>query len=88
MNKIRTVEKLEFFKKSHKLTLNIYKITESFPQMEKFGLASRMRMASSFICANLLEVSHRLNIKEFRQFVGIAKGSVGELKYHFCLQKT
>lgn len=87
MNKIRPVEELEVFKKSHKLTLNIYKITESFPQMEKFGLASQMRMASSSICANLLEGSHRLNIKEFRQFVGIAKGSVDELKYHLLLAK-
>lgn len=87
MNKIRTVEELEVFKKSHNLTLNIYKITESFPQTEKFGLVSQMRRASSSICANLLEGSHRLNRKEFRQFAGIAKGSAGELKYHLLLSK-
>jgi len=87
MNKIRTVEELEVFKKSHKLTLNIYKITENFPQTEKFGLVSQMRRASSSICANLLEGSHRLNRKEFRQFAGIAKGSAGELKYHMLLSK-
>ncbi len=46
-----------------------------------------MRRASSSICANLLEGSHRLNRKEFRQFVGIAKGSAGELKYHMLLAK-
>jgi four helix bundle protein len=87
MNKIRTVEELEVFKKSHNLTLNIYKITESFPQTEKFGLVSQMRRESSSICANLLEGSHRLNRKEFRQFAGIAKGSAGELKYHLLLSK-
>ncbi len=87
MNKIRSVEELEVFKKSHKLTLNIYKITEGFPQTEKFGLVSQMRKASSSICANLLEGSHRLNRKEFRQFAGIAKGSAGELKYHMLLAK-
>ncbi|MDP3048188.1 MAG: four helix bundle protein [Thermodesulfovibrionales bacterium] len=87
MNKINKVEELEVFKKSHKLTLNIYKVTEGFPQTEKFGLVSQMRRASSSICANLIEGSHRLNKKEFRQFAGIAKGSAGELKYYMLLAK-
>lgn len=87
MSKVRSVEELEVFKKSHTLTLNIYRITNGFPQTEKFGLVSQMRRASSSICANLLEGSHRLNRKEFRQFVGIAKGSAGELKYHMLLAK-
>jgi four helix bundle protein len=34
-----------------------------------------------------MEESHRLGKKEFRQFVGIAKGSVGELKYQLLLAK-
>lgn len=87
MSKINRVEELEVFKRSHKLTLNIYKVTEGFPQTEKFGLVSQMRRASSSICANLLEGSHRLNRKEFRQFAGIAKGSAGELKYYMLLAK-
>lgn len=87
VNKINKVEELEVFKKSHKLTLNIYKVTEGFPQTEKFGLVSQMRRASSSICANLIEGSHRLNKKEFRQFAGIAKGSAGELKYYMLLAK-
>ncbi len=87
VSKVRSVEELEVFKKSHRLTLNIYRITNGFPQTEKFGLVSQMRRASSSICANLLEGSHRLNRKEFRQFVGIAKGSAGELKYHMLLAK-
>lgn len=87
MGKIASVEELEVFKRSHKLTLHIYKVTEGFPQTEKFGLVSQMRRASSSICANLLEGSHRLNKKEFRQFAGIAKGSAGELKYYMLLAK-
>ncbi len=87
MGKITSVEELEVFKRSHNLTLNIYKNTEGFPQTEKFGLVSQMRRASSSICANLLEGSHRLNRKEFRQFAGIAKGSAGELKYHLLLAR-
>lgn len=46
-----------------------------------------MRRASSSICTNLLEGSHRLGRKEFCQFVGISKGSAGELKYQILLSK-
>lgn len=87
MSRIKSVEDLEVFKKSHELTLAIYRLTESFPQTERFGLVTQMRRAAASICTNLLEGSHRLNRKEFRQFTGIAKGSVGELKYHILLAK-
>lgn len=87
MEKIKCVDDLEVFKRAHILTLKIYKISNDFPAEEKFGLISQMRRASASISANLIEGSHRLNRKEFRQFVGIAKGSAGELKYHLLLAK-
>lgn len=43
--------------------------------------------AASSVPMNLAEGSHRLNTKEYRQFVGIAKGSVGEIKYQLLLAK-
>ena len=64
-----------------------YKISKKFPAEERFGLTSQIRRAGASICTNLMEGSHRLGRKEFRQFVGIAKGSTGELKYHLLLAK-
>jgi four helix bundle protein len=87
MNKVKSVEELEVFKKGHNLTLDVYKITKKFPAEEKFGLIPQMRRAAASMCTNLMEGSHRLGKKEFRQFVGIAKGSAGELKYHLLLAK-
>ena len=87
MTKIQSVEQLEVFKRSHQLTLTVYRISEIFPQGEKFGLTSQIRRAASSIRSNLMEGSHRLSRREFRQFVGIAKGSVGELKYHLLLAR-
>jgi len=84
---VSSVEDLIVFKKSHKLTLNLYNLTKEFPSDDKFGLISQIRRASSSICANLMEGSHRNNRKEYRQFIGIARGSVGELKYHIMLAK-
>jgi four helix bundle protein len=34
-----------------------------------------------------MEGSHRLSSKEYRQFVGMARGSAGEMKYQLLLVK-
>jgi four helix bundle protein len=87
MNRVKSVEELEVFKNGHNLTLNIYKISKKFPAEEKFSLVQQIRRSAASVCTNLMEGSHRLGRKEFRQFVGIAKGSAGELKYHLLLAK-
>ena len=84
---MKSVEELDVFKLSHGMTLAIYKITKTFPEEEKFGLVSQMRRAAYSVPMNLAEGANRLNTKEYRQFVGIAKGSAGELKYQILLAK-
>lgn len=82
---MKSVEELDVFKLAHEITLEIYRLTNNFPDIEKYGLVSQIRRAVASIPMNLMEGSHRLNKKEYRQFVGIAKGSVGELKYQLML---
>jgi four helix bundle protein len=84
---MRKVEDLDVFKLSHSLVLEIFEITKSFPEEEKFGLISQMRRAAYSIPINLMEGAHRLGSKEYRQFVGIARGSAGEIKYQLLLVK-
>jgi len=50
-------------------------------------LVPQMRRAAVSIPCNLIEGSHRLNRAEYRHFVGIAKGSAGEVKYQLLLAK-
>ena len=45
-----------------------------------------MRRSAYSIPMNLIEGSNRLNTKEYRRFVGIAKGS-GEISYPILLAK-
>jgi four helix bundle protein len=84
---MKKVEELDVFKLSHSLTLEVFEITKTFPEEEKFGLISQMRRAAYSIPMNLMEGAHRLGSKEYRQFVGIAKGSAGEMKYQLLLVK-
>ena len=87
MVKIQSVEELDVFKRAHRVALKTYKISKTFPADEKFGLVSQMRRAAASRAANLIEGGYRLNRAEYRQFVGIARGSSGELKYHILLAK-
>ena len=84
---IKKVEDLDVVKLSHSLVLDIYKLTEKFPQEERFGLIPQMRRSAYSIPMNLIEGSNRLTTKEYRRFVGIAKGSAGEISYQILLAK-
>ncbi len=81
----RSVEDLEVFQLAHALVLRIYELTRSFPGDERFGLTAQIRRAAASVPANLAEGAGRLNRAEYRQFVGIAKGSAAEASYHVLL---
>jgi four helix bundle protein len=87
VEKVQGVEDLDVFKKAHSLTLEIYRLSERFPTEERFGLISQIRRAAASIATNLMEGGYRLGRAEYRHFVGVARGSAGELKYHLLLSK-
>jgi len=84
---MKSVEDLDVFKLSHEMALAIYVLTKNFPEEEKFGLTSQMRRAAYSVPMNLVEGANRLNSREYRQFVGIAKGSAGEVTYQLLLAR-
>jgi len=62
------------------LTVGIYRLTQGFPTSELYGLTSQMRRASVSVASNIAEGRGRLNAAEFRQFLGVAQGSLFELR--------
>lgn len=78
---------LKVWVKSHKLTLDVYKLTQCFPKEEQFGLISQLRRASSSFPTNIAEGSCRKSEKEFTQFLSIALGSANEVDYLIELSK-
>src|SRR5215510_12292336 len=84
---MKSVEHLDVFKLAHELALKVYKITITFPKEESFNLVVQMRRAASSVGMNLAEGSMRLNSREYRQFVGIARGSAAEVSYQLLLAK-
>lgn len=86
-NRLESVEQLDVFRMAHRLVLQVYKVTSIFSKEEMYGLTSQMRRASSSVPMNLCEGANRITKAEYRHFVGIARGSVGEMRYQLMLAK-
>ena len=80
-------KELEVWKESHELVLDIYKITSSFPNEEKYGIISQLRRSSSSIPANIVEGQSRNSTKEYLQFLYNSRGSLEETRYFILLSK-
>ena len=77
--------KLKVWERSHRLTLDVYRVTASFPREELYGLTSQLRRAASSIPANIAEGCGRDGDAELARFLEIARGSASELDYHLLL---
>jgi four helix bundle protein len=82
---VSNYESLEVWKRAHQLTLDVYRITQSFPSSELYGLTSQLRRAAASIPANLAEGSGRGSDRELTRYCRIAAGSSSELEYHLLL---
>lgn len=71
--------KLEVWQISKELSLLVYRITESFPESEKFGLTNQIRRSAVSIPSNIAEGSGRSSKTDFNRFILIALGSSYEL---------
>lgn len=85
--KFNTAEDIPAWQLSHKLTLDVYKLTENFPKTEVYGLTSQIRRSASSVPANITEGFYRNSTKELIQFLYNARGSYGETLYHLRLAK-
>lgn len=69
---MRPHEKLEVWKRAVEFVVRVYKLTETFPREERFGLTSQIRRAAVSIPANIAEGAARQSKKEFCYFVQCA----------------
>jgi len=84
---MRKIRDYDVFDLSHRMTLEIYKLTKNFPKEERYGLVSQLRRAAYSIPMNLVEGGARKGEKEFARFTSIAMGSCEEVRYQLLLSK-
>src|SRR5580704_14187958 len=79
---------LVVWQRSIQLATMIYRITGGFPKEEMYGLASQIRRSAVSVPSNIAEGQGRLSTGEFRQFLGIARGSNFELQTQLEIART
>ena len=72
-------KKLEVWKQSMDLAVNVYGATALFPKEEFYGLLNQTRRAVVSIPSNIAEGAARQTKREFINFLHIAQGSLSEL---------
>lgn len=86
-DKIQSWHDLLVWQKAHAATLEVYRVTKSFPADEKYRLTDQLCRAATSVPTNIAEGKGRGSLAEFRQFLIIARGSTEETRYLLLLAK-
>ena len=79
--------RLKVWEKAHHLTLEIYRLTASFPKHELYGLASQMQRSSSSVPTNIVEGCGLSTNRELLKHLHYSMGSAKELEYQLLLSR-
>lgn len=77
---MRNFKELKIWQKGFQIAVNSFRITESFPSQEKFGLALQINKAWVSVPSNIAEGSSRSSDKDYNRFIEISLGSSFELE--------
>ncbi|MBT0606946.1 four helix bundle protein [Aequorivita echinoideorum] len=80
MGSVKSYKELIVWQKAIKLVKEIYLLTNSFPEDEKYGLVSQMRRSVVSVPSNIAEGWGRMSKKSYILFLRTARGSLFELE--------
>ena len=72
-------KKLDVWKLSMQLVLDVYQTSKTFPREERYGLIDQIRRAVVSVPSNIAEGAARQTRKEFVNYLHMAQGSLSEL---------
>ncbi len=78
---------LKVWQRGHALVLEVYRLTASFPDGERFGLISQLRRAAVSVPTNIAEGAKRQRSQDYARFLNIAEGSLSEVEYLLLLSR-
>ena len=78
---------LVVWQRAVQMSVAIYRLTANFPKQEVFGLTSQLRRAGVSVASNIAEGYGRMSTGEYKQFLGIARGSILEVQTQLVISR-
>lgn len=78
--KVKTFEDLQVWQDARKFVKSIYELTSLEKFKKDYGLKDQIQRAAVSIMNNISEGFERNNNREYKNFLGYAKGSAGEVR--------
>jgi four helix bundle protein len=72
---MKDFKKLRIWQKGLQISIGAYKLIETFPKEERFGLSSQITSAAVSIPSNIAEGSSRSSERDYSRFIEISLGS-------------
>jgi four helix bundle protein len=85
---VQSFRDLLVWQRAIQLSVSTYRLTQGFPREEIYGMTSQMRRSAVSVPSNIAEGHGRLSTGEYRQFLGIARGSNFELQTQFEIARA
>lgn len=76
---------LQVWHRAVELSVAVYRLTDTLPKSEMYGLAAQLQRASVSVASNIAEGRGRLTQGEFRHFLGMAQGSNYEVQTQLAI---
>jgi four helix bundle protein len=87
-NRIKSYKDLVVWQKAIELVADVYSISKTFPNEEKFGLVNQLNRAVVSIPSNIAEGWGRESSKNYLQFLRISRGSLMEVETLIIISKN
>lgn len=78
--KLNSYKDLLVWQRAIEISVELYKITASFPGYEIYGLTNQVRRSANSISLNIAEGYAKSTTKSYINFLNIAQGSLNELE--------
>jgi four helix bundle protein len=75
------------WQRSIQMSVAIYRLTAGFPKEETYGLSSQLRRAGVSVASNIAEGYARSSTGEYKQFLGMARGSNSEVQTQLIIAR-
>ncbi len=84
---IESYRDLTVWQRAIETCVAIYKLTEKFPGSEMYGLTNQLRRAGVSTPSNIAEGFGRNSSGEYKQFLGVARGSNFEVQTQLVIAR-